>query len=98
MAKLAKLLKGNDKKNLLGHACGLRLKAHLDALKPARSFVIQEEDEKEYLKSLHLITLKPVLYAANVAENELATDAANNPHVKVLKDIAHKEGSRVVVV
>lgn len=97
--RLSKSLKGNDKKVLLSHDVGSRLKAHLEGLKPARSFLPScSEDELEFLKSLHLITAKPVLYAANVAETDLADLGASNRHVQSVKEIANREGSGVVVV
>ncbi|BBH51800.1 redox-regulated ATPase YchF [Fluviispira sanaruensis] len=96
--KMSRLLKNNDKKILISHECGLRLKDHLEQLKPARTFSVKNEDEEDYLKSLHLITKKQVLYAANVNENELADNGENSKHVKVLREIAHKEGAQVVVV
>lgn len=96
--KLSRLLKGNDKKVLASHACGLRLKDHLEAIAPARSFKTLNEEEDEYLQSLHLITKKPVLYAANVAEHELADNGASSKHVQKVLEIAEKENSKVVVV
>lgn len=97
--RLSKSLKGNDKKVLLSHDVGGRLRAHLEQLKPARSFLPQcNEDELEFLSSLHLITAKPVLYAANVSEGDLADMAATNKHVQTVREIASKEGSGVVVV
>ncbi len=96
--KLSRLLKSLDKKIHSSHECGLRLKDHLDAVQPARSFKSLNEDEDEYLHSLHLITRKPVLYAANVAEHELANNGVNSKHVQSLLSIAEKENAKVVVV
>ena len=97
--RLSKSLKGNDKKVLLSHAVAARLRDHLEQLKPARSFLPScNEDELEFLKTLHLITAKPVLYAANVSESDLADFGASNKHVQTVKSIAAKEGSGVVVV
>lgn len=96
--KLQRLLKNNDKKILASYDCATRLKAHLELLQPARSFQIANEDEQEFMHSLHLITRKPVLYVANVSEDELATDAANSAHVNSLRALAQKEKALVVVV
>lgn len=96
--KLSRLIKGADKKNALWFECAQRLKVHLDALKPARTFKTTNEEEDEYLKSLHLLTAKAMLYAANVAENELSTEAADNAHLAKLKEIAQKEGAKVIVI
>jgi ribosome-binding ATPase len=97
--KMSKLLKNPDKKL---HAnfefCG-QLKDHLAALKPARSLSLpKDEDILSFVQSLHLITIKPVLYAANVSENELADFGKNSMHVQKLQGIALKEGAKVVVV
>ncbi|KAB8030702.1 redox-regulated ATPase YchF [Fluviispira multicolorata] len=96
--KMARILKNNDKKIVASHECGVRLKDHLEQLKPARTFLAKNEDEDDYLKSLHLITRKQVLYAANVNENELADNGQSSKYVKILRDIAEKEGAQVVVV
>ena len=96
--KVGRLLKGNDKKILASHACGLRLKEHLEGIRPARTFQSLNEDEDEYLHSLHLITRKPVLYAANVAESELHNHGADSKHVQAVLEFAKKENSKVVVV
>ena len=47
---------------------------------------------------MNFLTLKPMLYVANVAEDEAAKDGAGNPHVARVRDYAAKEGSEVVVV
>lgn len=97
--RLKKLNKSTDKKIPIQLDVGSRLQAHLDGLRPARTFVRSgDEDEAEYLHSLHLITGKPVLYAANVAEGDLANLGAQSPYVQSLKAIAEKEGAKVVVV
>lgn len=96
--KMSRVLKNNDKKVLIAFDCAQRLKAHLELLKPARSFKLLSEEEEEYVKSLHLITKKQVLYAANVNENELANNGADSKYVKLLRTVAEKEGSEVVVV
>lgn len=96
--KLSRLLKGNDKKNTIWFDCAQRLKTHLDGLKPARTFVTLNDDEKSYLQSLHLLTEKPMLYAANIAENELETQGATNQHLLQLKKIAEQEKAKVIVI
>ena len=44
------------------------------------------------LASFNLLTYKPTIYAANVAEEELAEDGANNDHVKQVREYAKGEG------
>jgi ribosome-binding ATPase len=70
-----------------------KLREHLDAGKPARSLV-KDADEIKMLHELHLITLKPLMYVANVAENGFE----NNPYLDTVKARAAEEGSQVVAV
>jgi len=50
------------------------------------------------VRGLYLLTAKPVTYAANVAEADLADMGATNPHVKALRGKAAEEGREVVIV
>ena len=61
---------------------------------PARSVTL-EQDEKTLIRELHLITIKPVLYVANVAENDLAGD---HPFVKRVRDHATAEGAEFLIL
>jgi len=70
-----------------------KLREHLDSGNPARTLV-KEAEEKKILRELHLITLKPLMYVANVAENGFE----NNPHLDALKKMAAAEGADVVPV
>lgn len=54
------------------------------------------DDEAEYVKGLELLSYKPIIYAANVSEDEVSAD--DNDYVKAVKDYAKAEGSEVVVV
>lgn len=97
--KHQKLLRSNQKgiAEIVDYA--QRLHAHLGELRTARSFGPAPSPELEaYLASLHLITAKPVLYAANVAEADLASLGAESRHVAVVRDIAAHDGSEVIVV
>ncbi len=75
-----------------------KLKDHLESGKMAKSYVPEDEDETEILKGYNLLTYKPVIYAANVAEEELADDGAGNPGVQVVREFAAAEGSEVFVI
>jgi ribosome-binding ATPase len=70
-----------------------RLLAHLEEGQPVRSFVL-DDNEQVVLKELHLITAKPVMYLANVAEGALE----GNPLVAALESVAEQQGAEVVVV
>lgn len=73
-----------------------RLKAAFEEGKPARS-VEMDEDERKLIRDLHLLTIKPVLYVCNVAEDGIH-DADNNPHVQAVLKQAAEEGAQVVVI
>ncbi|MCY9695370.1 redox-regulated ATPase YchF [Paenibacillus alginolyticus] len=91
-----KNLKGGDKKVVAEVECLERIKEALYADKPARSLDLSE-DEKLLVRDLHLLTMKPVLYAANVSEDEVAT-ADENPFVKIVKEFAEGENNEVVSI
>ncbi|QHI73035.1 redox-regulated ATPase YchF [Aminipila terrae] len=55
------------------------------------------EEEEDYVKSLDLLSFKPVIYAANVSEQEIA-DGSENEYVKQVREFAETEGSEVVVI
>ncbi len=74
-----------------------RLKLHLEEGKPAKTFVAEEEESK-LIATYNLLTAKPVIYAANVNEEDYANDGANNPYVKEVKEIAAEENSEVFVI
>jgi len=72
--------------------------AHLEDNKPARTYEVNDEEEKNLLSHFNLLTYKPVIYAANVSEEDLADDGASNPQVKQIRGYAKEEYSRVFVV
>ena len=74
-----------------------RLKAHLEEGNPARSLEYTEE-ELLVMKEIALISMKPVIYAANVAEGEMTADIENNAFVNRVKEFAAGENSEVMVV
>lgn len=91
-----KNMKGGDKKVVQEVECLERIKEALYADQPARSVELSD-DEKLLLRDLHLLTSKPVLYAANVSEEE-AADAKGNQLVQRVKDFAAQEGAEVVAI
>ena len=88
----------NDKKIAKEVEMLKRLIAHLEDGKIARSFDLADEDEEEWFASYNLLTAKPVIYAANVAEDDLADDGAGNEYVQKVREFAQKEGSEVFVI
>ncbi|MCR5395969.1 MAG: redox-regulated ATPase YchF [Lachnospiraceae bacterium] len=77
-----------------------RLKAHMEDGKMAKNFEVSETDEDEqiWFDSYNLLTAKPVIYAANVAEGDMADDGANNKNVAAVRELAMAENSEVFVV
>ena len=74
------------------------IKAHLEDGKLARSFEVEDEDDREFINSLNLLTWKPVIFAANVAEDDLADDGASNPHVAAVRKYAAENNCEVFVI
>ena len=76
-----------------------KIKAHLEDNRLAKTFDgAEDEEEEEWLESYNLLTYKPVIYAANVAEDDLANDGADNEGVQKVREYAAKEESEVFVV
>ena len=94
--KAAKMLKG-DKKYQAEIDVLKKIKACLESGKPARSADISD-DEKALVSDMSLLTAKPVIYAANVSEDELSSGAEDNKYIKALTELAEKEGSEVLPV
>ena len=94
LAKVAKLLKSGSKEARAEADVLERVKVSLDAAKPARSLNLTD-DELTLIRDANLLTLKPVLYVANVAEDELTSENAN---VAEVRKLAETEGAQVVVI
>ncbi len=90
----AKQAKSGDKKLQAEIAVLEKISAALNQGLPARSVAL-ENDEKTLIRELHLITIKPVLYVANVAENDLAGD---HPFVTRVRDHAAAEGAEFLTL
>lgn len=91
------MTKTGDKKYKIEAEFLERLQAHLNDLKPARTMPVSE-DEKEYLKSLFLITEKPVIYTANIGEKDMGKDEKELPLVQKVIDFAKSENSEYMVI
>ena len=75
-----------------------RLKEHLESGKPASLLEDLTEDEEKWMQTYNLLTDKPVIYAANVSEDDLADDGAGNEGVQKVRDYAAQTGSEVFVI
>ena len=75
-----------------------RLKDHLEDGNEAITLELESEDEEEIFPTLNMLTAKPVIYAANVSEEELADDGASNEMVKKVREYAQRTHSQVFVI
>ena len=91
--RAAKAAKGGDKDALRRKALFERVKVHLDAVKPVRAMTLTDEEKRD-LRELSLLTAKPVMYVANVAE----TGFRDNPLLAAVEKRAATEGAVVVPV
>lgn len=91
-----KMLKG-DKKYQFEIDTLEKLKSAMEEGHTAREVELSEE-EREALKEVSLLTLKPVIYAANLNEEDIKNGGIDNEYFKALKEIADKENSLVIPV
>ena len=94
--RVQKLIKTGDKKAPAEMTVLVRIKEMLDQALPARR-VEMTEDDLLLIGDLNLMTLKPVIFIANVSEDEVA-NAENNEYVKIVKQYAAHEGAEVVTI
>lgn len=99
--RISKTVRGarNDKKLAKELEFLERIKAFLEEGKLAKNLEItDDDDEKEWMSEYNLLTDKPVIYAANVSEDDLADDGAGNAMVNEVKKYAKDEGQEVFVI
>ena len=75
-----------------------RLKVHLEDGKDAITFEPADEDEAQWFGELNMLTAKPVIYAANVGEDDLADDGESNEYVQAVRKYAAEHKSEVFVI
>ena len=88
----------NDKKIAAEVEFLKKVKAHLEDGQLAKTFVTEDEDEQALLNECNLLTAKPVIFAANVSEDDLADDGAENDYVPKVRDYAKSCEAEVFVV
>lgn len=98
--RIAKTAKGARNDKTLAKELDLlnRLKAHLENMNLAITFPANDEDEEVLLASYNLLTRKPVIYAANVSEDDLSDDGASNSFVGEVRDFAAQNHSEVFAI
>ncbi|WP_242221979.1 redox-regulated ATPase YchF [Bacillus cereus group sp. BfR-BA-01380] len=96
LERVTKLAKQKDKDAVVEHEILVRLKEAFEEGKPARTVEFTEEQMK-VVKGLHLLTIKEMLYVANVSEDDVM-DPSENEYVQIVKEFAEKENSQVIIV
>ncbi|MEE3011330.1 MAG: redox-regulated ATPase YchF [Pseudomonadota bacterium] len=91
--RVTRVAKSGDKDAQLQVALLEKVKVHLDTAQPVRTLELYKEEQAD-IKSLHLLTGKPVMYIANVDEEGFS----DNPHLETVKRIAAGEGAEVVAI
>jgi GTP-binding protein YchF len=91
--RTAKVAKSGDKQAKARLTVLESVRACLDEGRPVRSMSL-DDDQRAQLRDLHLLTIKPTLYIANVAEDGFE----NNPHLDAVRKLAEEEGAEVVPV
>ncbi|WP_234119932.1 redox-regulated ATPase YchF [Clostridium hydrogenum] len=95
--KTIKAVRSGDKKAKEEMAILERIKKQLEEGKPVRTLEFTD-DENEFVKTLFLLTSKPVLYAANVSEDDVLSGNMENELVKRVEALAEKEHSEVIPI
>ena len=96
IGRVEKQAKQKDKDAVAEFAVLSKVRDILKEEKPARLLELDKEEQK-IAKGLHLLTMKPMLYVANVSEDDLL-DVDSNKHVASVREFAASEGSQVIVV
>ncbi|MGN0480554.1 MAG: redox-regulated ATPase YchF [Lachnospiraceae bacterium] len=98
--RLAKSIKSSYNNKEIAKECDMikRIIAFLEEGKLAKNFEPEDEDEEKWFREYNLLTAKPVIFAANVQEDDLADDGAGNPHVAKVKEYAASEKCGAFVI
>ena len=95
--KAEKSFRGGDKKSGAEAELAARLYDHLESGKPARTYPADDE-EKEIMNGWFLLTTKPVIYAANIAEDDLGKSEDEIPFVCQVREIAKQENAGIITI
>ena len=95
--KAEKAFRGGDKKAGAETELAQKLYEHLESGKPARTLECSDE-EKQIMQNWFLLTTKPVIYAANIAEEDLGKDIDDIPYVEQVRQVASGENAGVIVI
>jgi GTP-binding protein YchF len=95
--KTSRLIR-NDKKAAKELKLLEKIKEHLEGNNLAKTFVISDDEEKLWYDSYNLLTDKPVIFAANVGEDDLANDGKENLEVAKVREYAKEKGCEVFII
>ena len=95
--KAFSMIKTGDKKYQIEADLLKKILTCLENEKPVRSLEFDEEQQK-YVNGLFLITSKPVIYAANISESDIALDINDIPLAKKVQEYAKNEGSETLII
>ena len=95
--KARKLVKTGEKKYGEEAELADRVLAHFEKGLPARSFEANDE-ERETLRQWFLLTTKPVIYALNIAEDDISKDPSGIPNVERVQQVASGEGAQTLLI
>ncbi|GAA0695144.1 redox-regulated ATPase YchF [Marinobacterium maritimum] len=93
LQRVQRTAKGGDKDAIAAKALLEKLIPHLEEGQPVRALTLDDSEQKLVL-SFHLLTTKPTMYIANVAEDGFE----NNPYLDQVKELAASEGAEVVAI
>ncbi len=98
--RIARVSKGASYDKTQAKECEMlkKIKELLESGEKASAYETDDEDENGWLRGYSLLTRKPVIYAANVSDDDIADDGANNAYVAKVREFAAKEGSEVFVI
>jgi len=97
LERAKKQAKGGDPIERLAIDVCEKLAGHLDQGKPARSFKLETDKERDLVRDMQLLTTKPTFYVGNVDEGSLGK-LDSNPHFQALKELANEEHAPVVAI
>jgi GTP-binding protein YchF len=96
ISKVERKAKSNDKEAVFEYQILKKVQTALLEEKPARSLSLSKEEERA-LQGFHLISAKPVIYIANMSEDEI-TGFENNAYYQKVKEFADKEKSNTIAI
>ena len=95
--KAEKSFRGGDKKSGTEAELAERLYAHLESGKPARIFAADDE-ERNIINSWFLLTTKPVIYAANISEDDIGKPESEITFLQDVRKIAEAENAEMIII